>query len=184
MAAACIDKGKTDIDLWGNHAHQCPVCYKWRTRRGSMLDKSFVELGRRAGAIIEAQPDTAMLLHHHFTRAECAALFREKSTAKHQLSVDEIIGLDAKIAACPPGRDKNAMIRKMALAINELVQAFELSRKAKGLIIDLLIKDPYDLSKELWIDHTVRHTTCDTYRKDELTRVRSSETSLKGLCPL
>ena len=43
--------------------------------------------------------------------------------------------------------------------------------ESKGLRIDIRILNPHN-DKELWVDQTIRHTTCHSYIKRELARVK------------
>ncbi len=159
-------KGQAVNDHSGDHAADCNTGKGQATAKHNNLRNTTFNAAKEVGTLPLFEPSAATLLNGDVSDAQAATLFPDKSTAaKRKLTAE----LDAIMAALRTEQGKQLEAQDIGHVAELQAAQNALLRQAAGNKAQRLdCAFAVSAKKYIWVDNTLVHTTCPTYRDKQL----------------
>ena len=120
-----------------------------------------------AGLSTRCEPDTRSLLLGEFSPSECRRIFPKQMSKPYQLAFDKLSQAQAFIASayCNYSQEEKQIYIQKKIDLLPIHQG-----EVVGLRVDVCIENT-ETGETKWVDTTVVHTTCASYRAKELAAI-------------
>ena len=162
------------LDANGDHASSnCPSTYHARSRKHDTLKRVIASFASEAGVVTRCEPDTFSLLLGEFSKPDCRRIFPKQMSKAFKTGFEDLSQAQAFISSahCTLSADQ-----KRAYIQNKIDSIPDHSGDATGLRIDVCLENP-DTGETRWVDVTVAHTSCVSYRHAEMKEINDRQMS-------
>ena len=158
----------TYLDATGDHASSnCPATYHHRTVKHRNLMRVIADAAQEAGLTTRCEPDTHSLLLGEFSPEECRRVFPKQMSKPYQAAFSNLSQAQDFIASA----DCSFTLEEKQIYIQQKIDLLPIHNgEAVGLRLDICLEN-METGEARWVDTTVVHTTCASYRAKELAAV-------------
>ena len=120
-----------------------------------------------AGLSTRCEPDTHSLLLGEFSPAECLRVFPKQMSKPYQVAFNSLAQAQAFIASV----DCKLSVEEKQIYIQKKIDLLPIHQgEVVGLRVDVCLEN-LETGETKWVDTTVVHTTCASYRVKELAAI-------------
>ena len=153
------------LDANGDHASSgCPSTQHARIRKHDNIKRIIASFAQEAGLVTRCEPDTHSLLLGEFTKADCRRIFPRQMSKTYKNGFENLSQAQAFISS---DQCELSLEQKQAYIQKKIDEIPEHAGDMKGLRIDVSVENPIT-GETKWLDISVVHTSCVTYRPAEL----------------
>lgn len=153
------------LDANGDHASSgCPSAQHARIRKHDTIKRVVAAFAQEAGLVTRCEPDTHSLLLGEFSKADCRRIFPKQMSKAYRAAFDNLSQAQVFIAS---DQCSFSLDQKRSYIQNKIDAIPEHAGDTKGLRVDVSIENP-STGETKWLDITVAHPSCVTYRPAEL----------------
>ena len=135
-----------------------------RIRKHDNIKRIVSAFAQEAGLVTRCEPDTHSLLLGEFSKSDCRRIFPKQGSKAYKTAFDNLTQAQVFIAS---DQCSLSLEQKQAYIQNKIDAIPEHAGDRKGLRVDVSIENP-STGETKWLDITVAHTSCVTYRPAEL----------------
>ena len=152
------------LDAHGNHASSnCPATYHPRNIKHRNLMRVIADAALEAGLSTRCEPDTHSLLLGEFSPAECRRVFPKQMSKPYQAAFEKLTQAQTFIASA----DCQLSLEEKQIYIQKKIDLLPIhAGEVVGLRVDVCLEN-FETGETKWVDTTVVHTTCASYRAKE-----------------
>ena len=156
------------LDAHANHASStCPAVYHHRNIKRRNLMRVIADAAQEAGLATRCEPDTHSLLLGEFSPSECRRVFPKHMSKPYQVAFEKLTQAQAFIASV----DCNFTLEEKQIYIQKKIDLLPIHQgELVGLRVDVCLENT-ETGESKWVDTTVVHTTCASYRVKELSAI-------------
>lgn len=163
------------LDASADHASSnCPATYASRIQKHQNLMRVIAKSAQEAGLRSRCEPDTYSLLLQEFTKADCRRVFPKQMSKSYQIAFENLSQAADFIASvnCPMSPEEKQIYIQSKIDLLPIHKG-----ELTGLRLDVCLENP-NTGETKWIDTTVVHTTCASYRNTELKAIAKRNLAL------
>ncbi len=156
------------LDASGNHASSnCPATYHHRCVKHRNIMRVIADAAQEAGLATRCEPDTHSLLLGEFSPEECRRVFPKNMSKSYQAAFGNLSQAQDFIASA----GCSFSLEEKQIYIQQKIDLLPIHKgEATGLRVDICLENT-ETGEAKWVDTTVVHTTCASYRSKELAAI-------------